>query len=213
MQLSIDGRLQTLVDIKTFRELLGLPQHFGVSYFEPKDYRGLGSIEQAGAELNSVRNAIIQAVPQRLERFALLPLIDFLSTLFRDALNTINGSVGLRADEVEFAVAGFADVLMAVAYALIENRSLANSALDFNAIYFTWVNSSTRISSQQHVFEHNNQPLNIQVINTAYGRAGLVVDTAEARHYVRDGMFACPAEGFMLRLLRDVTDRIMLAVV
>ena len=213
MQLSIDGHLQTLVDIKTFREQLGLPQHFGVSYFEPKDYRGLGSIEQAGAELNSVRNQIIQTVPERLERFALLPLIDSLAMLFRDALNTINDRVGLREDEVEFAVAGFTDVLMAVAYACIENRSLTTSDLDFNAIYFAWVNSSTRISSQVHVFDHRAQPLNIQIINTAYGRAGLVVDIDEARHYVRDGVFACPAEGFMMHLLRDVVDRIMLAVV
>jgi hypothetical protein len=213
MQLSIDGQLHTLIDIKDFRAQFGLPQNFGISYFEPKDYSGLGSVEQAGADLNAVSSQILEAIPRQLDRLALLPLVDSLCSQFRESLYGINDRIRLREDEVEFAVAGFADVLWAVAYALIENRSSGTRVVDFNAIYFGWVNASTRVSSRVHVFDHDASPMNIRVINTAYGRAGLVVDTGDALHYVRDGMLACPAEGFMLHLLHDITNRIMLAVV
>jgi hypothetical protein len=212
MQLSINGQLQTFIDIKDFRAQFDLPPHFGVAYFEPKNYTGLGSIERAGSALNAVRSQMLEAIPQQLSPIQLLPLVDSLSVLFRETLYGINGTVGLREDEVEFAVAGFEDVMQALVYALVGARTSDGRLVDFNAIYFGWFGDSTRVSGRVHIFEHAMKPLHVQVINTAYGRAGLIVDTGDARHYVRDGALACPAEGFMVHLLRDVAARMMAAV-
>ena len=209
MQLSIDGQLQTLTDIKDFRAQFDLPPHFGVAHFEPKDYTGLGSIERAGAALNAIRLQVLAAIPQQLGLIQLLPLADLLSVLFRETLYSINDTVGLRDDEVEFAVAGFEDVLRAVAYALLAARASDGRLVDFNAIYFGWLGDSVRVSGRVHRFDHTVKPLHVQVINTAYGRVGLIVDIGDARHYVRDGMLTCPAEGFMVVLLRDVAAAIM----
>jgi hypothetical protein len=48
----------------------------------------------------------------------------------------------------------------------------------------------------------------VQIVYTVYGRVGLVVQTDQACHYVADGQYTCPAEGFMRRLLEAVAAKI-----
>ena len=59
MQLLIEGELRQFVPIKNFRQQFDLPDAFGISMFEPKDYTGLGQIDSAGPELNVVRRAVL----------------------------------------------------------------------------------------------------------------------------------------------------------
>jgi hypothetical protein len=44
----------------------------------------------------------------------------------------------------------------------------------------------------------------VQVLNHAYGRTGLKVDTGEKIYYLVDSIYTCPAEGYMAVLLADL---------
>jgi hypothetical protein len=48
----------------------------------------------------------------------------------------------------------------------------------------------------------------VRIIQCAYGRIGLVVDTEEQTYYIRDSALACPAEGFMAGLLEAVITKL-----
>src|SRR5690242_7928230 len=125
MRLTIEGVSRTFTPIKSFREAHYLPPEFGINLFEPKDYRGLGRIDQAGAELNGVRAAVLAAIPSILSLQEWLSFIPDLTRLFTDQLYAINSKVKLHDVEIEFAAAGFADVCQAVVYARLRSRNEA----------------------------------------------------------------------------------------
>lgn len=210
MQLLIDGQQRTLIDIRDFRQQRDLPESFGVALFEPKDYTGLGSIEHAGGALNTIRAALLEAVPPVIDAPQLPALIDQLGRLFREKLYAINDQVELKDVEIEFAVAGFEDVNRGLLYALLRAGS-HGIAPSFGAVYGEWLDAGAQISIRGHEYNHNGQSWRVQIINTAYGRAGLIVDTGDETIYLRDGRLACPAEGFMSTLLKDLAARIMTA--
>ncbi len=202
MRLTVDGAPRVFEPIRAFRAAQGLPAEFGVALFEPKDFGGLGRIDQAGAELNTVRAAVLAAVPARLTLRDWLTFIPELTRLFTAKLHEINPRVNLRDVEIEFAAAGFADVCQAAVYAL-----LRGAETPFAAVYAEWLDQSARVSQTVHAYG----TWRVQIVTHAYGRAGLIVDTGADVHYVADASLGCPAEGYMASLLADVFERIAAA--
>ena len=207
MQLVIAGQRRDFIPIKDFRAEHGLPPEFGVAWFESKDYTGLGRIDRAGTELNTVRQAVLDAIPAHLPLQAWMAFVPELTRLFERKLYEINPQVGLKDVEVEFAVAGFADVCQALVYA----GPRGGSTPDFRQLYADWLNSSARVFGEVYAYEHRGQRWQVRIATHAYGRAGLIVDTGEVTHYVHDPALGCPAEGFMASLLHEVASRLLAA--
>lgn len=203
MRLTIDGSPRPFTPIRAFREAHGLPPTFGVALFEPKDYTGLGRIDQAGAELNAVRAAVLAAIPARLTIQAWLGFAPELTRFFTDQLYAINSKVNLRDVEIEFAAAGFSDVCQAVIYAIMRAHGAAPPP--FEAIYGAWLDQTTRVSQTVHAYGD----WQVQIVTHAYGRAGLIVRAGDETFYVQDSALSCPAEGYMASLLAEVAARIV----
>lgn len=211
MYLHIEGEARRFVPINQFREEFGLPNAFGVSLFEPKDFTGLGRIESAGPELNVVRRAMLDAVPTQMPLQEWLAYLPNLCQLFENKLHEINPEIGLKQVEIEYAVAGFQNVCQSLLYAMIQARASGAPMPEFRQVYADWLNSSVRISSTVHSYVHKGETWAVQVVHTAYGRIGLIVWTEQETHYVHDSNLACPAEGFMQSLLNEVAARILVA--
>jgi hypothetical protein len=212
MRLIIYGQLQTFTPLKDFRAAHGLPPNFGVSLFEPKSYDGLGRIDSAGAELNSVRQAIVSLVksigqPEDLSIW--LKTSHVLRDFFQRQLESVNPQVGLRPPEVEFAVAGFGDVIEAVIWALLRARATKSAAPPFAAIYAEWLNNTVRASQTIHEYAQGGERWGVQMVNNAYGRVGMYIRADDAVYFVADSTLACPAEGFMQSLLAEVAAYIL----
>ena len=211
MQLRFESQRHDLLDIREFRSAYGLSETFGVALFEPKDFTGLASIEHAGAELNIVRAAVLEAIPASIPLTNLMDFLPQLRDLFKNKLYEINDRVNLKDIEIDFAVNGFDMVNQQLLYSLVQGRK-SGQIPTFFQVYQTWLDESVRISQRIHEYIHNNTIWEIQIINYAYGRCGLVINTGHDMYFVRDGMLACPAEGFMFNLLRDSANQIIEAV-
>jgi hypothetical protein len=212
MRLLIDGQAREFMPIQTFRAEHDLPPEFGVALFEPKDYTGLGRIDHAGAELNSVRQAVLDAIPAHLPLHGWIATMPQLQNLFRVKLYEINMQVGLRDVEIDFAAAGFGDVCQAVLYAMLRARNSRQSLPAFPQIYGEWLDSTTRVSQAIHPYTHQGQAWQVQIVTHAYGRAGLIVQAdSSGVFYVQDAALGCPAEGFMAALLAEVAARVVAA--
>lgn len=217
MYLTIEGESRSLIPIKDFRAAQGLPPDFGVAFFEPKDYDGLGRIDRAGLELNRVRAALLDALPQRMDKGGWLAFLPDYARLFEDQLYTINDHIGLKDVEIEFAVAGLSDVLHHLAYKMMLTQftpppTNPNPAL-FREVYSEWLDNSLKVFSQIYRYEHQGQTWQVQIIAHAYGRAGLVIHAGDETFYVYDAALGCPAEGFMATLLSDIAARMLAAKV
>jgi len=209
MKLIIGGIERTFIPLKVFRQQAGLPESFGVGYFEPKDFGGLAAIDHAGTDLNMLRQTILDAFPASLTLAELIPFFDRLQVLFDNLLRSINARVGLKPQEIEFAVAGFGDVNQMLTYALIRSRRANLSLPDFEMLYQEWLSDSVRVSARVHDYPHQGQQWQIQIINHVYGRVGLIVNTGANVHYVHDTRLACPAEGYMMMMLAEIGTRVM----
>jgi hypothetical protein len=209
MELLIEGEWRVFIPIKTFRAAHDLPENFSVALFEPKDYAGLGRVDTAGAELNSVREAVLAAMPQSQPPQVWMTLIPQLQTLFTDKLYEINPRVGLKDVEIEYAGAGFRDVCEAAVYAVARARASGDPPPVFMQIYGDWLNSTARVSQTEHEYTRREATWRIQIVNHAYGRAGMIVRLDSETHYVADAALGCPAEGYMLNLLAEVAARIL----
>jgi hypothetical protein len=205
MHLLIDGQTRSFQPIKAFRAQYDLPPEFGVKLFEPKDYTGLGSIERAGTELNQVRTAVLASTPRGLSPSAWLGALPALQSQFRAELHRINPVVKLHEVEIDFAAAGFGDMTQAFVYALLRARAAGDPPPPYEAVYGAWLNSTVRVSGLVHHYRYRTYDWAIQIVNHAYGRAGLIVSMADEQHYVHDPALGCPAEGFMWSLLAEIT--------
>jgi hypothetical protein len=203
MRLTIDGIARPFTPIRAFREAHKLPPEFGVALFEPKDFTGLGRIDQAGAELSAVRTAVLAAIPARLPIQQWLGFAPELTHYFTSQLYAINTKINLRDVEIEFAAAGFADVCQTVIYAIM--RARGDDPPPFEAIYGAWLDQTARVSQTVHPY----RGWQVQVITHAYGRAGLMVRAGAETFYVQDSALSCPAEGYMASLLAEVAARIV----
>jgi hypothetical protein len=213
MQLRIDQEIQKFVPIKDFRQEHQVSYEFGIAMFEPKDYAGLGRVDNAvaGAELNELRHVILDSIPTQMSLQGWLDFLPHLSQLFQNMLAQINPEIGLRESEIDHAVAGFTDVCHALVYAMIRARSAGEPMPNFEDVYANWLNNSVRVSNNVHSYINNGEVWAVQVVNHAYGRAGLVVWTDNTTHYIYDNILGCPVEGYMAALLKDVTAQILAA--
>ncbi len=204
MQLFIEGAPRNLVPIQAFRTAQKLPSAFGVTLFEPKDFSGLGRLEASADALHTLRERVLNEVAPNLPPLQWLDLFERLASCFEAELRAANAQIGLRESEIGFAVSGFSDVLNTYAYAVVRAEVEQTPRPTFQAVYAQWYADSVRISSQQHTYVHGAALWQVQIINAAYGRIGLVVQTDQTRHYVQDASYTCPAEGFMSRLLSAI---------
>lgn len=208
ISLTLHGQAHAFTPIREYRLLYGLPPEFGVSTFEPKDYSGLASIEQAGAALNQVRDAVLEYVAQMGAQpcapTTLLNVLPRLTEFFRQQLYAINDQVQLKDVEIDYAVSGFDDVNQRLLYAMIQADAAKSPLAEFEVIYRAWLDDTVRLSSTVHRYEHRGEAWQVQIINHAYGRMGLLVRRGDELDYVYDSALACPAEGYMMRLLADV---------
>jgi hypothetical protein len=209
MHLSLNGARRDFTPIKVFRAEHSLPASFGVALFEPKDYTGLGSIENAGTQLNGVRETVLNAIPTQMSASGWLSFLPQLTTLFKNELYSINDVVNLKDVEIDFAAAGFGDVCHAFVYALLRARAEGKPPPAFESIYADWLDSTTRISQTIYRYTHGGQEWHIQIVTHAYGRAGLIITTPTDIHYIHDSALGCPAEGYMASLLKEVAERII----
>ena len=166
----------------------------------------MGRIDHAGAELNRVRAAMLDALPAHMTPRDWLTFLPDYTHLFEQQLYEINAQVGLKDVEIEFAVAGLSDVCQAVAYALV-----GGGLKPFHEIYADWLDSTVKVFAQIYPYSHHDQLWEIQIFAHAYGRAGLIVHTPETTYFVHDPALACPAEGFMASLLNDIAARMIAA--
>lgn len=210
MELMIEGALRTLTPIQTFRAEHGLPSAFGVSLFEPKDFVGLGSVDYAARTgvLQQLHERVIAQTPSNLPPLAWLDAIERLARVFEAELRAANPTIGLRESEIGFAISGFADALNAYAYAVVRAYVEEQPLPSFRAVYAEWCANSTRLSQTRHAYKHSESIWQVQIIYTVYGRVGLAVQTDQGRYYVADSQYACPAEGFMSRLLAAVAAKL-----
>jgi hypothetical protein len=209
MQFIINGIERRFTPVKEFRQQYQLPSNFGVRLFEPKDYTGLGSIEAAGAELNAVRAAVLAALQPPRPLAAWMRSAPEIAALFHENLRQINHNVHLRDNEIEFAVAGFHDVLQAVVYELIRARAAQHPPASFESLYAAWIHSTIRLSHTVHLYPYRDQPTwEVQVLTHVYGRFGMVIQTVDGTRCVYDAALACPALGYMGSLLAETADAI-----
>ncbi|GAB5492329.1 MAG: hypothetical protein Phog2KO_25440 [Phototrophicaceae bacterium] len=204
MQFELDGQKQDFIPIKTFRADYDLADDFSVRLFEPKDFTGLAVMDKASSALQDLRTALLDAIPDTLTIVDILHNIDSLRELFRAGLHGSNHLIGLKPEEVEFAVSGFGDVLMNWAYALIQARANA----DFDRVYHDWLQNSLRVSSSEHTYTYQDATWRIHILNHAYGRFGLLVKMGSGDVYILDTIYSCPAQGYMQTLLREIGQKI-----
>ncbi|GAB4413754.1 MAG: hypothetical protein Fur0044_08210 [Anaerolineae bacterium] len=219
MQLTIDGQRQNFISLPTFRSQWGLPPEFALAHFEPKEWQGLGSLDGSREALPIVRQRVLAAIPQAVHLTELIPQVQALTDCFHRELAAINPQIGLREVEVEFAVAGFADVMQSVAYNLIQlshtyrhDPAQIKNHFDFSALYQNWLDASVRVSATIHTYLHQDVAYQIQIIYNAYGRVGLKVAAAGEVYYVFDPALACPAANYMLDLCGAVAQALCAAL-
>jgi hypothetical protein len=154
--------------------------------------------------MNTLRNAVLEAIPLNIPLPTLVSVASHLATIFRAQLYAINHAIGLRPAEVEFAYAGVADVTQAYAYALLHAHLAKSTTPAFHHVYRDWLQSSARVAQTVHIYQHGTTVWQVQIVNHAYGRAGMMVSNGSETCYVADATLACPAEGFMATLLSEI---------
>lgn len=204
MRLTFDHHPRELIPVRDFRADHHLPSEFGVALFEPKETAGLGSVAEAGAALNNMRELLLAVAPELLAQVGALAFPAALGAVFRTQLAAINDQVGLRQMEIDFAVAGLEDMLREIVFAQVRAQAARAPLPSFEALYADWLDASVRVAAQVFERTHAGQPWQVQIFSTVYGRTGLVVRMGEATAYVHDPALACPVEGFMGELLGGV---------
>lgn len=209
MNLRVQGKLQNFTSLGEFQQRFDLPSSFRLDMLQPKQDRELGSIEQAGEALNEVRTRVIDVIPQDVAPTQWMTEVATLASTFEAELNRINAYVGLRPVEIDFAVEGFRGVCSAVAFAVVRAHTTRTEPPSFHEIYAEWLQDTVQISQEMHEYIYGDETWQLQIVSHAYGRVGLVVTTPHDVHYVVDKSLACPAEGYMARLLHDVAAQMM----
>jgi hypothetical protein len=205
--ITLEGQEYPLIELSLFRASHGLPADFGLPLFEAKDYTGLGSLEGAGGALLHLREQVLAAIPAGLPLQSCLAQMRAWQGAFQTALEAINPQIGLRPPEVDFAAASFGDACTQMIYALLQAHLQQTPPPSFMAAYSAWLFQTLRLSATLHPYQHRGEAWHVQIISHAYGRAGLKIQTGGGDFYVLDGRLACPAEGFMVKLLREIYER------
>lgn len=208
MRLLIHGQHHELTPIRIFRAHYHLPDSFGVAQFEPKDFSGLGRLDQSPGVLARIEAEVLAAVPVGCTPSQWVDDVGRIVAVFEQALWRVNDMIGLRPAELGFAVAGLQNVLDDYAYAAVRSELLHQALPSFESIYYTWLNESVRVSAKAHEYIHQGNTWQIQVITFAFGRIGLQVTTMQETHYLLDMVYACPADGFMQAFASAIVNRL-----
>lgn len=211
MTLRVNGQLQTFEPLADFRDRYGLPDTFGVNTFQPKDWAGLGEIAPAESGLPRLRQRVVEAVPQEVAATDWLVQVPELAAAFEQALHEANAHIGLKAEEIAFAVNGFGDVCSAYAFALARATMMGTEASPFDTVYTDWLYGTVSLGGTDYTYAYRGQTWHIRVVLHAYGRVGLRIENRDGVHFVMDKTLACPAEGFMYLLLREVGAQMLAA--
>lgn len=214
IRLTIDGTPHELTPVKAFRAQHDLPPTFGIAYFTPKNYDGLGNIDgaAAGSALGQLRATILSLIPLHVFAAELPSVVTRLADHFREQMDQINSRIGLQAQEVEFAVGGFADVAHKYAFSLLRARLTGEPVPEFKSIYDEWLMTGVRVMETPFAYDDDRHHWHVRVISHVYGRVGLIVQADNATHYVYDPALVCPAEGFMVGLLSEVCAKLAVAL-
>lgn len=204
IQLSINGNPQVFIPIKVFRTRHNLPETFSLNTLQPKTRPDLAKIDRAGPLLIEVRDRLLAAMPTVTSPTDWLAIIPQIAVRFEAELYRINADVGLREEEIAFAVNGFTDVLSAMAFAIIRAKLTHHTMPVFEAVYHQWLDDSLSIGGAIQ-YPHQNTIWTLRIITNAYGRIGLEVNTTQATYYVLDKSLACPVDGYMMQLLQKLT--------
>jgi hypothetical protein len=211
MEWLLQGELRQVMSLASFRALYDLPPEFGLASFVRKDYTRAGRIGGAGTALQTVRTALVNAIPSETPPGGWMAFIFTLQRQFRQQLYAVNAYVGLQPSEIDYAVTGCCDVLRMFVYEIGCAQLAGNPLPEFHQIYFTWFNSNIHLSRPVAHYVYGDYLWQIQVISNPFGRAGLAIETHADTHYVYDPELACPAAGFVSSLLRDIADTILRA--
>lgn len=212
MQFLVYGVPQEFVPIPVFRDQYGLPHDFSVSAFLPKDFTGLASIEGAAGALKGVRQAVLEAIPECTPIHGWMGFNLWLQLMFQRALKQVNDDIGLKPDEIQYAVAGFGDVIQAYLHQALRCRLRGQPPPEFASVYTDWLNSSIEVARLMYPYHRQGETWMIRLIRSAYGRMGLLVHMQSGDHYVYDAEQGCPAAGFMASLLEAATGRLAAAL-
>jgi hypothetical protein len=209
MQLTVDGQMREFIPIQAFRQKYSLPSDFGVSTFYHKNFEGKGSIQGAGAALNELRQATLQAIPEdKPPQNGWLTFSLELQLHFHRKLVEINPKVGLHQSEIEYAVAGFGDVCQAYIQAAMSARMRGKRMREFDEVYQQWLDSVVFTAKEPFPYTRQGQEWQVRLIQYVYGLTGMIVQTEDETYYVFDNRLACPAEAFMTALLSEVCAKI-----
>jgi len=149
-----------------------------------------------------MRSSLLESLPNALALPALLPHIQTISTHFEQLLLEANEQIGLKPQEIDFAVSGLEGVLSAFAYEAIRNVATHAPPPTFEAVYYRWLQDSVHVDGTLYPYHHHDEAWRVQLIHHAYGRVGMCVTLPKQVVYVEDKTLACPAEGIMASLLR-----------
>jgi len=207
MMLKINGETPHLIPIREFRIRNLLSPEFGINTFLPKDYSGLGRIDEAKTELQLVHAAVVAAVPHNPPPSWLGMTVE-LQEVFHTQLVVINHQIGLKRSEIEYAVLGFGEVCQSFVTGLLNAWMYRQPIPTFEDVYSEWLNSSIQLSQRIFDYPHQGKNWEVRLIKHAYGVMGLAIDTGETIFYIRDAERQCPAEGFMFNLLKEVTAKV-----
>ncbi len=207
MRLMIDDSVYHFTPLSEFCTQYKLPETFSIALFQPKDVTNLGHIDRAGADLHTVRERVLVAVPASVAAAGWLEHVMALAATFEAELRAINPTVGLREPEIAFAVSGFGDVCSAYAFALVRAHLTGAGVPPFADVYRDWLWGTVSLGGTVYPYTHNSESWTVQGVHHAYGRVGMIVTTPQGAHYVVDKALACPAEGYMAGLLGAVAAR------
>ena len=219
-QIKINYQPYELIPINIFRQTWQLPQNFGIKLFEPKDDVDLGSLDNSGQALNIIRDNVMAVIPNIIKQDKLMDYAEMLTQTFEYELIAVNETIGLKPVEVDFATAGFGDVIRAVVYKLVQLFHMYVNApakieaeFNFMEIYWTWVDDSTRLGGNIYPYSTSEHEFEVRVIYNIYGRIGLEVVVNEEVFYVYDPILSCPASNYMLTLSEAVGKAVCQALV
>lgn len=220
MELLIQNQLQQFVPIQTFRTTWGLPDDFAVARFEPEYRQGLGTLDGAGPVLGQVKQAVVQAVPATIPLASLFSSVNQLADHFQSHLRAANRKIGLHEPEIDFAGAGFENILYGAIDEFVRlyqqhqpTPEMICKQFQYDVVYRRWLNAGVRVGTSAKQYEHDNVIFEIFIVYDPYGRVGLEVHTGDQVHYVLDATLACPAASYMKGLCQAVAEAMCAAFV
>ena len=208
MILKVEGEARDFIPIALFRAEHGLPSTFGTATFQPKTWEGLASLDGASLVLQALRQQMLEHLPPSATYVELPKHIGQLTATFEQQLLAINGEVGLKPQEIDFAVNGLEAVLSAFMYEAIRTHATHLTPPTFEAVYQHWLQYSVHLDGSEYRYAHQGEVWHIRLIHHAYGRVGMRVIRPHQIAYIEDKALACPAEGYMASLLRALVTRL-----